>query len=374
MEEDAMKELPALTVCGCGSGGMAMAADLSLLGCQVNLFEHPDFKENLDPVRENGGILLSGNTCSGKTGLARLNRITADPEEAVQGAELIMINVPSMVVDRFVEVLAPFLKEGQVLLVTTGYWASLRTREVLKKRGTLEKIVFTEEHIMPYLSRKLGPAQAHIYNFKRDIRISAWPATKNGMAHKLVKKVYPQVSLSKNILENNFYPGNPSVHAQITIPKAEFFFERAKEFRFYGEVSMCASKLSDAFDQERIRVAAAFGCDVPLHHVWVNKAYEYPGENLYEIYGNVTCDHVKRWGNDAGNRRVLREDLCYFFVPMEQLAGVVGVEVPVTKAMIEILRIFSDFDYRANGITLSDLGMEHLNRDQIIDFVTYGAS
>lgn len=367
-----MKERPAVTVCGCGSGGMAMAADISLMGCKTNLFEHPDFKENLDPIRENGGIVLSGNPCSGKTGLAKFDKITSDVEEAIEGIPLILINAPSMAVERFVEVLAPFLKEGQILLVTTGYWASLRSRKILEERGVLQKIVFAEEHIMPYLSRKIGPAQAHIYNFKRDIRMAAWPATKNATAYEIVKRVYPQMGLSKNILENNFYPGNPSVHAQINLPKAEFFFERAREFRFYGEVSMCASKLSDAFDRERINVAAAFGCDVPLHHVWVNKAYEYPGENIYEIYGNVTCDHVKRWGNDAGNRRVLREDLCYFFVPMEQLAEVVGIEVPVTKAMIEILRIFTDFDYRANGITLKHLGMEGLNRNEILDFVTYG--
>ena len=367
-----MKELPGVTVCGCGSGGMAMAADLSLMGCKVNLYEHPDFKENLDPIRENGGIALTGNTCSGKTGLAKLDRITSDAEEAVKGMDLIMINVPSMAVERFVEVLAPFLKEGQILLVTTGYWASLRSRKMLEAKGAPGKIVFVEEHIMPYLSRKTGPAQAHIYNFKRDIRMAAWPATENRAAHEIVRKIYPQMKLSQNILENNFYPGNPSVHAQITIPKAEFFLERAREFRFYGEVSMCASKLSDAFDRERIKVAAAFGCDVPLHHAWVNQAYGYPGANLYEIYGNVTCDHVKRWGNDSGNRRVLTEDLCYFFIPMEQLAEVVGVEVPVTKAMIEILGIFTDFDYRAHGITLKDLGMEHLNRDQIIDFVTHG--
>ncbi len=349
-----------------------MAADLSLMGCKVRLFEHPDFKENLDPIRENGGIALTGNTCSGKTGLARFDRITSDADEAVKGTDLVMINVPSMAVERFVEVLAPFLKEGQVVLVTTGYWASLRSRKMLEAKNALGKIIFVEEHIMPYLSRKIGPAQAHIYNFKRDIRMAAWPATKNEAAHEVVKKIYPQMKLSQNILENNFYPGNPSVHAQITIPKAEFFFERAREFRFYGEVSMCASKLSDAFDRERIKVAAALGCDVPLHHAWVNHAYGYPGENLYEIYGNVTCDHVKRWGNDAGNRRVLREDLCYFFFPMEQLAEVVGVEVPVTKAMIEILGIFTDFDYRVHGITLKDLGMEHLNRDQIIRYVTAG--
>ena len=51
-----MKELLNVTVCGCGSGGLAMAADLSMLGCRVNLYEVPAFKANLQPIREQGGI------------------------------------------------------------------------------------------------------------------------------------------------------------------------------------------------------------------------------------------------------------------------------------------------------------------------------
>lgn len=367
-----MSDLPSVTVCGCGSGGMAMAADLSLLGCKVSLYEFPDFKDNLDPIRKNGGIFLTGNTFSGKTGLARLDRITDDAEQAIQDIDLIMINVPAMAVHRFVEALSPYLAEGQTVLATTGYWASLRSRELLEESGVSKKITFVEENIMPYLSRKTGPAHAHIYNFKRDMRISAFPATKNDVAYDVVKKVYPQMKLSKSVLENNFYPGNPSVHAQINIPKAEFFFERAREFRFYGEVSMCASKLADAFDKERIRVAAAFDCETPASSVWFSRTYGYKGENLYEICRDVSCDHAKRWTNDEGNRRVLREDLCYFFVPMEQLAEVAGIDVPVTKAILELLQIFTDFDYRANGITLRDLGLDGLDKAQVIDFVTYG--
>lgn len=367
-----MRSLPSVTVCGCGSGGMAMAADLSLLGCEVALYEFPEFKDNLDPIRKNGGISLTGSAYSGKTGLAQLKRITDDAEEAIQDIELIMINVPAMAVDRFVEALSPYLVEGQTLVVTTGYWASLRSRKLLVKSGVLRKITFVEENIMPYLSRKIEPAHAHIYNFKQDMRISAWPATKNNVAYEIVKKVYPQMKVSKNVLENNFYPGNPSVHAQINIPKAEFFLERAKEFRFFGEVSMCASKLADAFDEERLRVAAAFDCETVPYLTWMNKTYGYKGKSLYEIFGNVTNPHTQRWGNDAGNRRVLREDLCYFFVPMEQLAEVEGIDVPVTKAIIEILQIFTNFDYRANGITLKDLGLKGLDKKQIVDFVTYG--
>jgi len=368
-----MRNLPNVAVCGCGSAGTAIAADVALMGCKVNIFELPEFDQNIAPIRERRGIELTGITSSGKTGFARINRITTDAREALEDVELIMITVPAHVHETFFEALSPYFRQGQTIVVNTGYWASLRMQELLKRTGVLGKVTLAEEHIMPYLSRVVGPAHAHIYNYKRDIRLSAWPAMKNKAVFELVKKVYPQIRLSKNVIENNFYPGNPSVHAQITIPKAAFFFEQAREFRFYGEVSMCASKLTEAFDRERMKVAAAFDCDVPHAFDWFERTYEYPGKDLYEIFGRVTCEHAKRWGTDAGNRRVLREDLCYFFVPMEQLAGFLGIEVPVTKAMIEILQIFTDFDYRKHGVTMKDLGMDGLTtKEQIIAYVTYG--
>jgi opine dehydrogenase len=259
-----MKDKPNVTICGCGSAGAAIAADVALMGCSVNLYEHPDFAANLEPIREQGGIFLTGNTCSGKTGMAKFQKITSDAEEALEESNLIMITVPARAHERFFEVLAPHLKEGQVVLVNTGYWASLRSRNILEKNGMWGKVTVVEEHIMPYLSRKIGPAQAHIYNFKRDLKFSAFPAKENSRVEGLLKTIYPQFTPSKNVLENNFYPGNPSVHAQITIPKAAFFFERAREFRFYAEVSQCASRLSDAFDKERMRIANAFECYVQI--------------------------------------------------------------------------------------------------------------
>jgi opine dehydrogenase len=368
-----MRDLPRVTICGCGNGAMAMAADLSLLGCKVNLYEFYDFRENLDPIRKNGGIFLTGNTHSGKTGMAKFNKITDNAEEAIEKTELIMINVPAMAVPLFVEAISTHLAQGQTILVNTGYWASFRSKAILEKAGVLGSITLAEENIMPYLSKKIEPASVHIYNTKKDIRMSAWPATNNEEAYRVVRKVYPQMNLTKNVLENNFFPGNPSFHAQINIPKAEFFFERAKEFRFYNEVSMCASKLMDAFDKEKREVAAAFECDVPILLDYSKMAYGYTAESHYEIYANQKLAHVMRWSTDAANRRVLQEDISYFFVPMEQLAEIVGVPVPVTKAMIEILQVFTDFDYRAKGLGLKDLGMEGLHRDQIIEFVTYGA-
>ncbi|MBN1180247.1 MAG: NAD/NADP octopine/nopaline dehydrogenase family protein [Anaerolineae bacterium] len=367
-----MKTWPNVTICGCGSGGMAMAADLSLMGCRVNLYEVPAFAHTLDPIRANGGIHLTGRTFSGKTGLAVLNCITSDAEEALEGSDLVFINVPAMAIAPFLEQLAPHFNEGQVVVVTTGYWATLRHRDVLEMSGAFDRYVFAEMCIMPYLSAKIGPASVDIGNYKRALYISAWPAAGNDAAIARVRQVYPQTRLCKNVLELNFRPGNPGVHAQITIPKAAFFFERAQIFHFYGEVSLCGSKLTDAHDVERMAVAAAYDCQTDTWPADCGEIYELEGDSLYEQHGAPTDPHAQKWNHISEVERLLVEDICYSFLPMEELAAVVGIKTPVMTAMTEILAVFTGYDYRADGLTLADLGLDGLDRDQIIEFVTTG--
>ncbi len=219
----------------------------------------------------------------------------------------------------------PTLTERQVLVVTTGYWAALRNRELLEKYGAFDKFVFTEMNIMPYLSGKIGPAEVEIGNYKRELHISAWPATGNDRALEMVRRVYPQTVVHKNILELNFWPGNPGVHPQITLPNAVFFFERAREFRFYGEVSRSASKLTDAHDRERMAIAAAYECDSVTWPEDCRRKYLYEGEKLHDIHGSVRDPHAQKWNRIEEIERLLVEDLCYSFIPMEALAAVAGM-------------------------------------------------
>ena len=367
-----MNENPIITVCGAGAGAMATAGDLVFKGFKVNLYEIPDLKKNLDPIRENGGITVTGNPSSGKTGLAKLNLITSDPEEALRDSDLILVNVPAVNVDAFIKTLAPHFKEGQTVVVTTGYWASLRCQKILQEAGTADKVNFAEFTIMPYLCDKDGPAEIHVGNYKRELMMSTFPATKSQAAFETVRKAYPQVKLAKDILAVNLQPGNPGVHVQITLPRAAFFFERAKVFRFYGEVSHCASRLTDAHDRERMAIAAALGCETRTWPEYCRAVYEYKGENLYELTATYTDPHQQRWSGVEEAERLLVEDICYSFIPMEQLGKLVGVPTPVTTAMIDLTAVYSGFDYRAHGITLDHLGFGGMSKEQILDFVASG--
>jgi hypothetical protein len=55
---------------------MGMAADLSSLGCRVNLYEIPAFADNLEPIRQHGGIDLISRTIYGKQRLVVLHVVT----------------------------------------------------------------------------------------------------------------------------------------------------------------------------------------------------------------------------------------------------------------------------------------------------------
>ena len=49
-----------IAVIGAGNGGFAMAGDLTLAGYGINLFELPEFEHNILPVKDSGGIEITG--------------------------------------------------------------------------------------------------------------------------------------------------------------------------------------------------------------------------------------------------------------------------------------------------------------------------
>ena len=75
--------------------GVGCAADLALAGHDVSLFVWPEDAAFLDVIKAQGGIEVRGDTrelVSGKTGRASLRTATTDIAEAVDGAELIIVD------------------------------------------------------------------------------------------------------------------------------------------------------------------------------------------------------------------------------------------------------------------------------------------
>src|SRR3954469_24958811 len=80
-----------VTVLGGGNTAFSMAANLALAGFDVLLWEHPDFAQTIDPIRDSLTIHLDGTA---RTGEARLAGVTTDTAEALAWSETLVCSVP----------------------------------------------------------------------------------------------------------------------------------------------------------------------------------------------------------------------------------------------------------------------------------------
>ena len=62
----------------------------------------------------------------------------------------------------------------------------------------------------------------------------------------------------------------------------------------------------------------------------------------------------------------------YSFVPMVRLGEALGVELPVTRAMVEIVGVMLQRDYWAEGLQLEAIGLDGLDLDGVRRFVMSG--
>ena len=103
-------EVKSVAVLGAGHGGCAAAADLGKRGYSVRL--HARNAERLAPLRAQDGIEARGIV----QGLIPIDLLTTDVGEAVGGADLIMLVVPSVAHGYYARALAPLLDGGQITL------------------------------------------------------------------------------------------------------------------------------------------------------------------------------------------------------------------------------------------------------------------
>lgn len=371
-----MNRLPKVAVCGGGAAGTAIAGDLALLGCQVNLFELEQFKNKFEPIINRCGIEITGETNAGKTGFAKLNIVTTNPEEAVKGVDLIMVAVPAFGHKAFFDAFSPYLEEGQSILVNTSYWACLRFAGKLRSMGIFDKITLAEASIMPYASEMVGPAATHIYRAKKKgIAIAAFPSTKTDRIIDITQAIYPQHEKVPNVLWTSLANLNTPLHAPLSIPVAGLMFDRYSNgsqggCKFYGEATTSGARLVEAYDRERLAIAKKLGANIPSEAEALFRLYGYKKENIAEALRN--SEHANMFVDIKFHMGLLEEDLRYFYVSLSQLGDSLEIATPITKAIITVMGTMLDIDYWQGATTLGDIGLSGLNRDQILKYVTEG--
>ncbi|MFC1820720.1 NADP transhydrogenase subunit alpha, partial [Thermodesulfobacteriota bacterium] len=142
-----------VAILGAGAGGHAMAADLTMRGFTVNLCDLPQFSGTIKRTIEAGKIELTGFT----EGVAKINMITTDIKEAIKNAKTIFVVAQSKADNLFAEACAPYVQDGQIIVLGAGNCGSLIFANTFRKIGVKEDIIFSESVSLPYGCRLKDP-------------------------------------------------------------------------------------------------------------------------------------------------------------------------------------------------------------------------
>lgn len=360
-----------VAVLGAGHGGYAMAADLTLGGHTVNLFNRSP--EPVAAIRKAGGITLTGEAVY-KEGFAKLNRVTNDMKEAMEpDVNVVMITVPAFGHQFMIENCAPYLRDGQIIVFNTGNWGSLRFHNYLQKLR--KKVLLVETTILIYSSRINGPASVFIDGLKRELPVSAFPANRTSEALKVLNNLYPAFTEAENLIQTNFDNVNPIFHPGITLLNAGLSERTKGDYVFYKDgVTPSVGRVLETVDNERRAIAKALGLSLLSAREWIEKYYGAKGSDLYEAIQHCKpyLDPGERGPKNLQTTRYILEDVPYGMVPMASIGDLVSKEAPVIKSIIRILSTINQTNYWTEGNNAERLGLSGLDAKGIIRYLKDG--
>jgi len=376
-----------IAVLGAGNGGYVMAADLSMVGHKVNLYELPEYAENnLGPVIEIGGIeVISQDTygneivlsAGGRSGFTKISgTVGSDIQKAVSGVDVIMLVVPGFVREKFIRALASYLEDGQIITIWPGYFGALQCAKLLNDLGIEKDIAIAETESLFYNCAKLGNAKVRNKGQKNEILVSVFPGKKKKDTITELKKIYPLFVPAKNVLETTLANINPTLH-----PESVLLNLYRVERKFYPfdeklnkpvlkayDLTPGMTRLVKQIDMERVALGKKFGLKINTLKETLEIWYDAKGEDLYETITNCYAYQVQGAPSSLEDRYVT-EDIPYSLVPYTSLGEQIGIPVDTIRAMATIGCAITGRDFWKEGLDMKAVGLDGKSVLEIIDFL-----
>lgn len=355
MTNQSSQNKPKFAVLGAGHGGLAMAGHLAVIGFQVNLYNRG--KQRLWGVNSMGGITLEGEV----EGFGKINIATTNIEEAIEDVDLIMVVVPATGHRYIAEKCAPFLKDGQVVVLNPGRtFGAIEFRQILNQNNCKADVIVAEAQTFIYASRTIGPGQSKIFRIKNSIPVASVRAHLIPEVLKKLRIAYPQFVAGDNVLKTSLDNVGAVFHPTLCVLNAGWIEDEA-DFQFYVQgVTPSTALILEKVDSERVTVAESLGIRALTAKDWLYLAYGAVGSNLFEAmranpgYGGILAPKRLRV-------RYLTEDVPTSLVPISSVGKKFGVLTPTIDAIIDFSSILLQTDFRSIGRTVEKLGIQNMS-------------
>lgn len=356
-----------VAVIGAGNGGQAIAGYLAMQAYDVALYDI--VVEKIDELKKLGGIELEGRI----KGFGKVGCLTTDIEEAIKGAEIIMVTTVANAHRAVAKSIAPFIEEGQVIILNPGRTCgALVFKQTLTDCGCTKRFYLGEAQTLVYACRVVENGRVNVIGIKDEVLLSGLPAADTYYILEKINPIYPSFMKTDNVLRTSLENIGAMFHPCVLLFNAATI-ERNEMFWFYRDMTEQVAEFIEKFDAERLAVGKAYGVHLLSVKEWIKFAYKDTiGETLCERMRNNPAYHDIKSPSTIFTRQ-LTEDIPTGVLPIMELGKAAGVETPLLESMIHICEALLNMDLHSNGRNLKNLGLAGKNKLEILDYITHEA-
>jgi opine dehydrogenase len=364
-----MSSATRVAVIGAGNVGCAVAAHLSLRGSEVRLFNRS--AERLDALRASGGIAVTGQV----EGFASLSLLTDSLGEAVAGAEVVVLAVPTASLPAYAPALVEAITEEQLIWLNPGhsggalYLAAEFQRATGRGARRLCQLT-TASHI----SRMMDATTVRVFMLSR-ASVAAFPPRDLDECHQRLDALMPgQFGKAGSVLEADLSNVNAILHPPGMVCNAGWIEATTGDFGFYSDATTPAvARVMDALDRERLALAERLHVPaVPFAELFhrlgfIGDDVASAGSAYDAVHRSELIRPIK--SPPALDHRYLHEDVGWGLVPWMQLAAAVGCSTPAITAVTDLAGVINGVDYIEQGLTLERMGLADKSAEEIAAYV-----
>ncbi|WP_311212585.1 MULTISPECIES: NAD/NADP octopine/nopaline dehydrogenase family protein [unclassified Arthrobacter] len=343
-----------IAIVGAGNVGQAITGHMVLQGHDVRLFSR--WEKDFEAIIANNGIDLSGDV----EGHANKPTLTTDLDDAIVGADVVIVAAPAFAHAYLSERLAALLEPEQLVVFqpsVLGSSVELARHFALAQRTPC---LIAETPTSLYTCRLRGPAQVFIGAIKQAVHLATIPhASSQDALDRLSHYFGDRYIAGSDTLSVGLGNCNAIYHVPPAVLNIKTV-EDADARPHHTLVTPRVAEVINALDQERLALAEALGVKTPSFWEFLESAYGVTEgthvERIVQGYGRQAFPEP-----DSLTHRYFTEDIPFGLVIWSSLAKQIGLPLPLTDSFIKISGLICGTDFEAEGRTADVLGIEGLD-------------
>jgi opine dehydrogenase len=355
-----------VAVLGAGGGGLSACVELTLAGWDVALWNRrprtlsPYVEDRLIPY---DGVLGSGTIQPGL--------ITTDLSEAIAGASVVVICLPSLAHAEVFADLAELGVEVPLVLNPGHTGAALHARQVWASHGT-RLPPLAEFSTLTYVARVGPDGTVGTTGRAKTIRVACLPGGEEALSW--AQRLFDSARPVGDVLASSLSNANLVLHPPGAILGLAWVEATGGDFTFYVEgMTPGVAGVLSALDDERRAVAAGFGHELPtlldeMTAIGTVESTLPPGTDVATAIRTGKANSTIK-APDSTSHRYYREDLPYGLLPFTILADIAGVPVPAAQALLQLGTTILGHDVMSSGLDRHRLGLEGASLDDLLAIV-----